>query len=497
MSDTNNETSISPALLAVLRCPKTGVPLAIDTDQKEQTAQSQSALENTQESNQESNQESDLKSTVLRTVNETDTLPHDKGVTRYPVVGGVPWLLPNPQNSLLDWSGKLHHFAQVLAAEIKQLEHELSRVEGLTHDRLSRVLQGKQHFIRRVGELMMPVIATPQAPLRIYDALRDRAPSAQNLLSYEANLYRDWVWGEEENQASLKILSDLCSEGQSRWRTLVLGAGAARLAVDLHEALNLPFTVATDINPLLMFAAKHILNGKDLDIYEFPLHPRTEQDVAVLHAIKGHKVDQNFHLLFADATKPALAAHAFDCVVTPWLVDIQPLEFSRFMRQLNHYVPIGASWVNFGSLVFNQQRDAFCYAIDEVKQIAAQQGFDILEISQHQMPYLKSPHNAGYRMETVWAWRAVKTQDVAAEASPQVLPGWLLDPQQAIPKAPYLEQFAFTYRIYAQLAAEVDGRTSIEKIGKKLAKQNKMNPEEGIQMVTNFFIDLYTQNSMN
>lgn len=480
-NDGNNEskslngqsrTEVSSALIDVLRCPETLLPLSLC------------------ESKPRDSVSSDVAEDSVRYLQSENT------EVRYPIVGGIPWMLPNPQNSLLDWGSKLHHFAQVLAEEIKLLEADLPKTQGPTQLRLQKLLQGKQHFIRRVGELMMPVISTPLAPKRVYDALRDKAPSTQNLLSYEANLYRDWVWGEEENRLSADIVAELCAEGKGRWRSLVLGAGAARLAADVHSALDFPFTLATDINPLLLLAAKHILSGHDLDIYEFPLQPRTEHDVALLHSIKGQQINENFHLLFADATKPAFQAHTFDCVITPWLIDIQPLELSRFMRQLNQYIPKGGSWINFGSLVFNQQRDALCYAIDEVKHIAAQQGFDIQEIKQHQLPYLKSPHNAGYRIETVWAWRAIKTDDVAAETSPQVLPGWLLDPSKAIPKAPYLEQFAFTYRIYAQLAAEVDGRTSIEKIGRKLAKQNKMSPEEGVQMVTNFFVDLYTQNSL-
>ncbi len=413
----------------------------------------------------------------------------------YPVVGGLPWLLPNPGNSILDWGGKLHHFSQVLAHEIKALEQEIQRanIRTTTVQRLQLLLEGKQAFLRRVAELMMPVVATPVASKSVYEALRDKAPNTQNLLSYEANLYRDWAWGEEENTLTANIVLEHISENR---RCLVLGAGAGRLAYDLHVQSSAALTVATDINPLLLLAAKHILEGNELAIHEFPLHPKTESDVAVLHTIKGCKSPDNFHLLFSDATKPSFQHACFDTVVTPWFVDIQPLEFSRFIKQLNQYVPVGGTWVNFGSLVFNQNRDAYCYAIDEVKEIANEQGFTIEKIDQHEIPYLKSPHNAGYRMENIWAWKAVKHKDVSALSSPQVLPGWLLDPTQPVPKAEYLEQFAFTYRIYAQLAAEVDGRTSIEKIGKKLAKQNKMDVNEGVRMVANFFIDLYTQNSM-
>lgn len=439
---------------------------------------------------------SSLESLQVLEADGRSLLQSASGKAQYPLLNGIPWLLPNPDNSLIDWGQKLQHFAQVLAEEIQLLEADLPRTEGATHQRLQALYEGKQHFLKRVGELMMPVIATPVVQKRLFDALRDRAPNTQNLLSYEANVYRDWAWGDEENQLSCEIVAKHFTANVHRQKVAVLGAGAARLAFDLHEALGFAQCVATDINPLLVLIAQHLLSGNDLDFYEFPMQPRRLEDVAVMHRMRGRKAPENFHLLFADATKPAFAPHAFDAVVTPWLIDIQPLAFARFMQQLNQYVPVGGHWVNFGSLVFNQQRDMLCYSLDEVREIAKQQGFLIEDIKEHDMPYLKSPHNAGYRMERVVSWRAVKESDVACLKTPQTLPGWILDPKHPIPKAAFVEQFAFTYRIYAQLAAEVDGRTSLEKIGKKLAKQNKMPEEEGVQMVANFFLDLYTQNTM-
>ncbi len=80
-------STLSEDLLALLRCPESGQPLAIADD--------------------------------------ASSLLTPDGKNRYPLVGGLPWLLPNPGNSILDWGGKLHHFSQVLAHEIKALEQEI------------------------------------------------------------------------------------------------------------------------------------------------------------------------------------------------------------------------------------------------------------------------------------------------------------------------------------------------------------------------------------
>ena len=184
-----------------------------------------------------------------------------------------------------------------------------------------------------------------------------------------------------------------------------------------------------------------------------------------------------------------------ELVVTPWFIDIQPLEFSQFLQQLNHYLPIGGEWINFGSLVFYQNRDAFCYTIDEIEAIAKQQGFAISNIQEHEIPYLQSPYNAGYRMERVWSWRATKEKNVEPLENPQTLPEWLTDLSKPIPKTDYFKQISLTHRTYAQLTAEVDGRTSIQRLGKKLAKQHQMDQREADAMVRNFFLDAYRQNN--
>lgn len=413
--------------------------------------------------------------------------------TVYPIIAGVPWLLPSPQNSLSDWSAKLNHFNQVILSEIKSLENELPKVEGATQQRLQKLLAGKQAFLRRVSELLFPVVTAKAASKGTYDALRDKAPNTQNLLSYEANLYRDWVWGEEENGLSVDIVAEHL-HGVDCNRLAILGAGAGRLALDLHDRIQPQMSVATDINPLLVMAAQHLTRGNGLSIHEFPLHPRKADYVAVEHHIVGKKKPDNFHFVFSDAAKPCFKSASFDAVVTPWLIDIQPLALHRFLRQLNQYLPVGGFWVNFGSLVFNQQRDALCYSIEEVQDIASAQGFDIQGIQEQEIPYLKSPYNAGYRQERIWTWTARKVQNVEALKNTQNLPAWLMDDKLAIPKADYLAQFSMTHRIYAQLSAEVDGKTSLNKIVKKFVRQNRMEEGEANHLIKSFFLDLYHQN---
>ena len=131
----------------------------------------------------------------------------------------------------------------------------------------------------------------------------------------------------------------------------------------------------------------------------------------------------------------------------------------------------------------------------EVREVAAENGFTLEAPTETEVPYLKSPHNVGYRVERIWSWRAEKTADVAEEEGAQLLPEWILDIRQPIPRLRYVQAFAQQQRVHAELAAEVNGKTSIKAIAGRLAKQNRIDPDEAARMVRNFFLDIYRQNN--
>ena len=341
-----------------------------------------------------------------------EALTSEQSGLNYPIMRGIPWLNAHPLHSMVDWSVKLNHFHTVITEEIHLLTHEIAQVDNRTRERLEVLLNGKTQFLQQVTDLVSVITRTKVASKPVYDALSDRAPNTQNLLSYEANLYRDWVWGDEENTLSSALVIDKVAD-KSIENMLVIGAGSCRLAYDLHKALKPQNTIANDINPLLLFSAERILFGDGLEITEFPMQPRGLDKVALSHQIQpATNPGDNFHLLFSDASKPSLKSGCCDLVITPWVIDIQPFELGLFLDAINHYLPVGGHWINFGSLVFNQDRDALCYSIEEIKGIAHDSGFEIQELTEHEIPYLKSPYNAGWRMENVWCWRAVKRADI-------------------------------------------------------------------------------------
>ena len=441
--------NVSQSFLDLLGCPETGQPLFLSDDQ-------------------------------LRT---------SDGKHAYPMVGGIPWLIAHPRNSLLDWGAKLNHFQQTLLQEISELEVSVKTAKGAVHDRMECLLLAKRDFLLEITKLIEPVTTSKVAASEQYNALLDCAPTTQNLLSYEANIYRDWQWGEEENTLSKNMVLEFAPKELGK--LCVLGAGACRLALDLHREAKPELTVATDINPLFLLSVEKLISGDSFLLTEFPLHPKLTEYVAIKHSMNALETrPDNFHLCFSDAAKPAFRKHAFDTVLTPWLIDIQPHEFKRLLSQLNQYITVGGRWLNFGSLVFNQKRESLCYSSDEVVELAAEAGFEIEEMTQKEIPYLKSPYNAGYRMENVWAWEAIKRSDVEPEPSVQVLPEWLTDTQRPIPVNKDFQSLYAQNHFLSDLFSRLDGRRSIRQIANDLAARDQSNVYELERMLISYFLRL-------
>ncbi|WP_370980395.1 hypothetical protein [Agaribacterium sp. ZY112] len=438
--------TLSPALAAILACPQTGHALKQVEDQ----------------------------------------LVSEDGQHSYPLIDGIPWLIAHPRNSLLDWGAKLNHFQQTLLQEIALLERDSEDASAVFYSRVESLLQAKKDFLLEVTTLLEPLTRAKVASSETYSALRDIAPTTQNLLSYEANIYRDWQWGEEENQQSLELIKKVAPAKLGK--LCVLGSGAGRLALDVHKHLDADLTVACDINPMFLLALNKMLRGESFFFTEFPLHPKITDYYAIKHQMQAlTNVPEGFHLCFSDAAKPSFKKHSFDTVLTPWIIDIQPYEFSKFLSQLNQYLPIGGAWLNMGSLVFNQNRDSLCYSSDELVELAAKAGFELEELKKTEMPYLKSPYSAGYRMETVWSWQAVKRQHVDAEPELSTMPTWLIDTTVPVPVSDVILRESATSEFLANLYKQVDGKRSIQDIARYAAKKDSVDAQEMKQMLVQFF----------
>ncbi len=297
----------------------------------------------------------------------------------FPALDGIPWMFAEPQATLGEWRGRLQFALQQLGNEIAGLEKELKNkdLHSLTRRRLERYKKAVEYHHRALGKLLRPLdMQSLHGNYATYLALRTRLPVDQGLNTYYANIHRDWAWGGEENSASVKQIRSVLHDHAELGNVLVLGAGAGRLAYDIHMNLDCSSTVAMDFNPLLMLVAQTVTRGDKLKLYEFPIAPLAFEDDAVLRTLEAPDVvDDRFHLVLGDALRAPFPDRSFDTVVTPWLIDIISEDLSGLAARINNLLADNGRWVNFGSLAFSSPERARRYSPEETKAIVAENGF--------------------------------------------------------------------------------------------------------------------------
>ena len=413
----------------------------------------------------------------------------------FPILEGMPWMFAEPQAALGEWRGRLQFSLQQLSQEIAGLDKELEndQLRALSKRRVERYKKAVVSHKRSLQKLLQPVeMQSLQGNYESYLALRTRMPTDQGLNTYYPNIHRDWSWGEEENKASLKQIRAVLHDHAELGKVLVLGAGAGRLAYDIHSELNCSSTVAMDFNPLLMLVAKAVSSGDKLSLYEFPIAPLSLEDDVVIRKLSAPEaVDENFHLVFGDALRAPFPDGTFDTVVTPWLIDIISEDLPVLAARINGLLKDNGRWVNFGSLAFASPDRARCYSPEETKAIVAENGFSDPYVSQATIPYMNSPASRHGRQERVFSFSAYKERAVDKPERHTALPDWIVTGNDPVPLTPSFRQQAMTTQIYSFIMSLIDGKRSIKEMSVVLEKQKLMTKEEAEPAIRSFMTKMY------
>lgn len=411
----------------------------------------------------------------------------------FPEIGGVPWLFAEPQATLAEWRQRTALLLEAFGREAALLRAELQAPElrPLTRTRLERLAAAHDDQAGRLRVLLAPlgVGAAPRHETLL--ALRTRLPLEQGLTSYYANLHRDWCWGDEENEASFALVERVLG-GEAPGRMLVLGAGAARLARDIHERCGARLSVAADFNPLLLFVAREVLTGGTVELYEFPIAPRSLGDEARLRSLRAsHPVSGDFFLVAADALRAPFAPAGFDAVVTPWFIDIVSDALPALAARINSLLAPGGRWVNFGSLTFDQGPRAQRFSLEEALGIVAEAGFERPQPLEAALPYMRSPASRHSRLETMLAWAVRRTAAVESPPEHSALPEWLLRRDLPVPALPEFRFQAASARIHAFLLALIDGQRTVADMARMLVEQRLMEATDAEPAIRSFLARLY------
>ncbi len=413
----------------------------------------------------------------------------------FPSIDGIPWLFAEPQAALGEWRGRLQFALQRLSRDEARVAEELENgdLRPLTKRRLERYRKATASHRRALQKLLGPLdVQSMSGNYQTYLALRTRLPADQGLNTYYANVHRDWSWGREENEASLKQIRAVLHENAELGDVLVLGAGAGRLAYDLHMQMDCSRTVALDFNPMLMLVAQAITRGETLKLHEFPIAPKSLEDDAILRMLSAPEpVRDGFHLVLGDALRAPFAPGSFDTLVTPWLIDIISEDLADFAPRVNLLLKPDGRWVNFGSLAFPGPERATQYSPEEAKAIIAESGFSDPYVAEATIAYMCSPASRHARREKVFTFSAYRERDAGKPTRHRALPDWIVTGKDPVPLTPSFRTQAMTTQIYAFIMSLIDGKRSIKDIAKVLEQQKMMSRGEAEPAIRSFLTKMY------
>jgi hypothetical protein len=438
----------------------------------------------------------------------------------YPDLGAVPFLFAEPSLALGEWRLRLQRLLAELRRDAAEQRDALARVtSAAARNRLKLKAAALDDHARRLGALLAPLGVDGPAPaLETHRALGTPLPDAAGLTSYYVNAHRDWCWGAEENEAGFaavtaasggKRAAGAASAGTRAVgvdaRVLVLGAGAGRLAYDLHQRLGPAVTIAFDVNPLFAQLARRLYAGERVELYEFPVAPRDTESQAILRTLAAESPARpGLAVVLGDALRAPFTPQAFDVVVTPWFIDVVDADFPTVAALVHELLRDGGRWVNTGSLAFAQADPARHYSLEEITQIVAASGFDAPEVTEARIPYLCSPASRHGRVETVVTFGATRrcaseqghqsagsagTPAPAVPPAPQ--PDWLTRDDLPVPALPGFQSAALTMRIYGFVASLIDGRRSVAEIAQVLIAERLMTADGAPAAVRGFLRRLH------
>jgi hypothetical protein len=274
-------------------------------------------------------------------------------------------------------------------------------------------------------------------------------------------------------------------------RAWVPGSGAGRLAYDLHQNFSISETLAFDQNPLLTLAGHRASQGHELKWAEFPLNPIDLESASVVETFKAPAPSRDgLAFVLGDVLAPPFQEQTFDLTLTSWLIDVIPETFERFALRMNSRLKPGAEWINLGPLAFSHENPRFRYSFEEVVEILEGSGFKVLAADRKlQTPYLRSPHQSGSRIETLFWFHAKKVTHHPAPAPNRRLPEWIDQSSLAIPRLAEFARLEHSSGIFGTVCSLIDGKRNLNEISAEISKKFGLPPEAAILALRKFLSD--------
>ncbi len=410
-------------------------------------------------------------------------------------IADLKFCFADNEAALQQWQAKYQKFLADQTGRIDSLKKQLSAVDLLpaTEQRLQLLLQAETDFKTEVENIWSVFLAEPPQITKpaTQQAIQHRIPSPQHFESYSKNIFRDWIWGQEENKAYAELLNLLTlTEGE----TLIVGGGAGRLLYDLAQLKPNLHVSQIDINPLLSRLALLACSGQEIQLTELAT---SNFDIKRLSHQRRFKTaplkPEQFQVLVGDISNHPFADQVFSAVICPWVIDIIPEAFTDFSRRLNFLLADQGELLIFGPLSFESQAGRNRLSQQEVIETLVASGFEVLHHSTPTVPYLQSPLDPRKRNEEIVCLKLRKIKVAKRPKDFQYFPNWLTHPSQKLTaqEAQALIAVQAQKNIEAQFLAALLQGQSIAEMAKAIAQSGAgLNETQALEFVTSQFARL-------
>jgi hypothetical protein len=385
--------------------------------------------------------------------------------TAFPLVGAIPCLMPDPALWRATWIRRLAEFVGETDRSVAQWRAQAGAPGVLprTRARVEAVIAGCEQQRAEVQRLFQDLTRGEQQLLPV-----GVEPDGGALLQLAENVFRDWAWGQAEVDATRAIVERLVAAPLGR--LAIYGAGACRLAVEVHQMLEPVETWALDVNPLPLLVAARLLAGETVTMPEFPVAPHSGEGVVVAHTLtSGLRARPGFSFLLADAFQAPFAPGSLDTVLTPWFIDANGRDFPETAAAVNRVLRPGGIWLNVGPLRFKQGLVA-SYTIEEIWDLTSAAGFEVASRARDDVPYFDAPASGSRRMETVFSFRARKSAEAAPVRTGTAEAPWIADPARPIPLTEQLVGYGQRSVFAGSVISLVDGQRSLNDLAAEMGR---------------------------
>lgn len=413
--------------------------------------------------------------------------------TEFTLVGGIPWLFNNPDYYLLYWQSKANELLNSYNYKVLSLENQksFSKYPHRT-ERLNKLIKAFEYNQKKMEELLSPLFSKSAEKI---SSFTDMIPSQQTLSLYWDNVFRDWAWETNENQVTIENFKDFVGANHNFQDVLILGTGSSRFALDFHSQANVNNTFALDFNPLLLFVAQKMLSFQDLKFYEITSSSIEQQNICqswlLKNPIKKEQIrTDHFHLLFGDILNLPFKEKSFNTILTPWVIDILPMEFEKTTERINQLLPENGDWINFGPLGFMHANEGFCHTKEEIEEILINKGFSIEKMAIKKTNYLNSPISSQKRSEDLLFFHAKKKTETS-QTDFTYLPNWLINRDLPIPLNENIRKQQILAKTHADVFFSIDNHQTFNSLSALLANHYKMSIEQSQQTLMLLFIKFH------